>query len=63
MVRIVTPLKGRKIKNVLLKVCSSQMIPDLSTLGVLLTRIPLLHPQLEVLRCVASYYVLNRITS
>lgn len=53
----------RSMKNVLMKVCSNTMIRNSETLGLFLIRIPLLHPQLEVLRSVASYYTLNRLTA
>ena len=46
-----------------MKVCSNTMIRNSETLGLFLIRIPLLHPQLEVLRSVASYYTLNRLTA
>lgn len=46
-----------------MKVCSSTMILNNETLSLFLIRIPLLHPQLEVLRSVASFYALNRLTA
>ena len=51
------------MKSVLMKVCSNTMIRNNETLSLFLIRIPLLNPQLEVLRSVASYYTLNRLTS
>ena len=53
----------RKMKSVLMKVCSQTMILNDETLSLFLIRIPLLHPQLEVLRSVVSFYTLNRLTA
>lgn len=44
------------------KVLSPAMIRDVSCLGILLLRLPLMNPTLEVLRSVASCIILTRFT-
>ena len=54
-------VNSRKMRPTLEKVLSPAMIRDVSCLGILLLRLPLMNPTLEVLRSVASCIILTRL--
>ena len=55
-------MSSRNMKSTLVKVLSPQMIQDVSCLGLLLLRLPVMNRTLEVLRSVASCIILNRLS-
>lgn len=51
----------RKLSGVIQKILSTENIPNVNCLGLLLLRIPVINPVLFVFRSVLSFYVLNRL--
>ena len=54
-------IRIRKFTSVLRKVVTSECIPNVNCLGLLLLRIPVVNPILVIFRSVLSFYVLNRL--
>ena len=50
------------MKATLVKELSPEMIPDVSCLGLLLLRLPVMNQALDVLRSVASCIILKRLS-